>query len=124
MKRVRRHRAVVLAAATAAALLATSVATSAAASGASARSAQPAAQPTGRARDAGIVRGGDAFMGWSHSSSGQPATQRQAAQASTLAAATQTPGIDVSKWQGNVDWAGYWGQGKKFAYVKATEGTT
>ena len=44
--------------------------------------------------------------------------------ASTLAAATQTPGIDVSNWQGNVDWASWWSQGKKFAYVKATEGTT
>ncbi|GAA3566428.1 lysozyme [Amycolatopsis ultiminotia] len=34
-----------------------------------------------------------------------------------------TPGIDVSSYQGSVDWASYWKQGKKFAYVKATEGT-
>jgi lysozyme len=33
------------------------------------------------------------------------------------------PGIDVSGHQGNVDWATYWGQGKRFAYVKATEST-
>ena len=33
------------------------------------------------------------------------------------------PGIDVSGHQGTVNWATYWGQGKKFAYVKATEGT-
>jgi GH25 family lysozyme M1 (1,4-beta-N-acetylmuramidase) len=32
-------------------------------------------------------------------------------------------GIDVSGHQGNVDWASYWNQGKRFAYVKATEGT-
>ncbi|GAA4538992.1 lysozyme [Amycolatopsis samaneae] len=32
-------------------------------------------------------------------------------------------GIDVSGHQGNVDWAHWWGQGKRFAYVKATEGT-
>ena len=32
-------------------------------------------------------------------------------------------GIDVSGWQGNVDWPAYWAQGKRFAYVKATEGT-
>jgi GH25 family lysozyme M1 (1,4-beta-N-acetylmuramidase) len=32
-------------------------------------------------------------------------------------------GIDVSGWQGNVDWAHWWGQGKRFAYVKATENT-
>ena len=33
-------------------------------------------------------------------------------------------GIDVSSWQGNVNWSYWWGQGKRFAYVKATEGTT
>ncbi|WP_436492789.1 lysozyme [Actinokineospora sp. HUAS TT18] len=33
-------------------------------------------------------------------------------------------GIDVSGWQGNVDWNYWWGQGKRFAYVKATEGTS
>ena len=32
-------------------------------------------------------------------------------------------GIDVSSYQGNVDWAYHWSQGKRFAYVKATEGT-
>jgi lysozyme len=30
-------------------------------------------------------------------------------------------GIDVSGWQGNVDWAAQWNAGKRFAYVKATE---
>jgi GH25 family lysozyme M1 (1,4-beta-N-acetylmuramidase) len=29
----------------------------------------------------------------------------------------------VSSHQGNVDWASWWNQGKKFAYAKATEGT-
>ncbi|MFD1149337.1 lysozyme [Saccharothrix hoggarensis] len=33
------------------------------------------------------------------------------------------PGIDVSSHQGDVDWPYWWGQGKRFAYVKATEGT-
>jgi lysozyme len=33
-------------------------------------------------------------------------------------------GIDVSSHQGNVDWASYWNQGKRFAYVKATESTS
>ncbi|MEV4311778.1 lysozyme [Actinocrispum sp. NPDC049592] len=32
-------------------------------------------------------------------------------------------GIDVSGWQGNVDWAAQWNAGKRFAYVKATENT-
>ncbi|MYW89554.1 lysozyme [Amycolatopsis rubida] len=34
-----------------------------------------------------------------------------------------TSGIDVSSYQGAVDWKSYWNQGKRFAYVKATEGT-
>lgn len=37
---------------------------------------------------------------------------------------TQTPGLDVSGYQGNVDWGTVWANGAKFAYVKATEGTT
>lgn len=83
--------------------------------------------PTQSARAAGIRGPGDAFMGWSQS--GGPAHTKAPAvtapgSATGLAAATQTPGIDVSKWQGNVNWASWWSQGKKFAYVKATEGTS
>jgi len=37
---------------------------------------------------------------------------------------TQTPGMDVSGYQGNVDWTTAWNNGAKFAYVKATEGTS
>lgn len=33
-------------------------------------------------------------------------------------------GIDVSGWQRNVDWRYWWDKGKRFAYVKATEGLT
>ncbi|GAA3462574.1 lysozyme [Saccharothrix longispora] len=32
-------------------------------------------------------------------------------------------GMDVSSHQGDVDWDHWWAQGKRFAYVKATEGT-
>jgi len=35
----------------------------------------------------------------------------------------QVEGIDVSSHQGNVDWGHWWRSGKRFAYVKATEGT-
>ncbi|WP_236790486.1 lysozyme [Amycolatopsis sp. GM8] len=38
-----------------------------------------------------------------------------------VAATATVEGIDVSGYQGNVDWNSYWGQGKRFAYVKATE---
>lgn len=40
-----------------------------------------------------------------------------------MRAMATVPGIDVSGWQGNVDWSYWWGEGKRFAYVKATEGT-
>jgi lysozyme len=38
--------------------------------------------------------------------------------------ATQTPGLDVSHWQGTINWASVKSKGAKFAYIKATEGTT
>ncbi|KQV12391.1 MULTISPECIES: lysozyme [unclassified Kitasatospora] len=39
-------------------------------------------------------------------------------------AVTQTKGMDVSGWQGNVNWSTAAANGARFAYVKATEGTT
>ncbi|MFE3502529.1 lysozyme [Kitasatospora sp. NPDC059146] len=39
-------------------------------------------------------------------------------------AATQTPGLDVASYQGNVDWSTAAANGAQFAYVKATEGTS
>jgi len=33
------------------------------------------------------------------------------------------PGMDVSGYQGNVNWTAAWNNGARFAYVKATEGT-
>jgi GH25 family lysozyme M1 (1,4-beta-N-acetylmuramidase) len=39
-------------------------------------------------------------------------------------AVTQTPGMDVSGYQGSVNWATAWANGGKFAYIKATESTT
>ncbi|MFI6843098.1 lysozyme [Kitasatospora sp. NBC_00085] len=42
----------------------------------------------------------------------------------SLTAAVQTPGMDVSSRQGNPDWSQAAANGARFAYVKATEGTT
>lgn len=42
----------------------------------------------------------------------------------TGSAADQVPGMDVSRYQGTVDWQGAWANGARWAYVKATEGTT
>jgi GH25 family lysozyme M1 (1,4-beta-N-acetylmuramidase) len=36
---------------------------------------------------------------------------------------TQTPGLDVSAYQGSINWSTVAADGAKFAYVKATEGT-
>jgi GH25 family lysozyme M1 (1,4-beta-N-acetylmuramidase) len=41
-----------------------------------------------------------------------------------VGATATVAGIDVSSHQGNVNWQSYWDQGKRFAYVKATEGTS
>ncbi|TVT59247.1 lysozyme [Amycolatopsis rhizosphaerae] len=48
----------------------------------------------------------------------------QGLNADGLAATATVAGIDVSGYQGNVDWSGYWADGIRFAYVKATESTT
>jgi len=37
--------------------------------------------------------------------------------------AATVSGIDVSGYQGNVDWGNWWGQGKRFVWTKATEST-
>ncbi|MFJ1757176.1 lysozyme [Kitasatospora sp. NPDC088134] len=47
-----------------------------------------------------------------------------AADTSAALAVTQTPGLDVSSYQGNVAWSTAYANGARFAYVKATEGTT
>jgi lysozyme len=44
--------------------------------------------------------------------------------AAPAAAATQMHGIDVSSWQGRVDWAAVRRSGRLFAFAKATEGQT
>ncbi|MBC2868068.1 lysozyme [Streptomyces mexicanus] len=41
----------------------------------------------------------------------------------TTSDATQTEGVDVSGYQGNVAWSTLWSSGVKWAYTKATEGT-
>jgi GH25 family lysozyme M1 (1,4-beta-N-acetylmuramidase) len=78
---------------------------------------QPTLQPTTQARQHGIDKAGDAYLGWTQNST------TAAAPAANAPAAT-VEGIDVSSHQGNVNWSYWWGQGKRFAYVKATEGTS
>ncbi|MFE9093696.1 lysozyme [Streptomyces sp. NPDC007264] len=40
-----------------------------------------------------------------------------------VTAVTQTEGVDVASYQGDVDWPTLWNSGVKWAYTKATEGT-
>ncbi|OIJ98322.1 lysozyme [Streptomyces monashensis] len=43
--------------------------------------------------------------------------------APTSTAVTQTEGVDVAGYQGNVAWSALWSSGVRWAYTKATEGT-
>ena len=79
---------------------------------------------------AGAVDGGQSTG--DESAGGNPQAQAQA-RARTFSAGAQTmgadaqyavKGIDVASYQGNMNWAAAAQQGIKFAYVKATEGTT
>jgi GH25 family lysozyme M1 (1,4-beta-N-acetylmuramidase) len=76
-----------------------------------------APQPTAQARQHGIDKAGDAYMGWLQNTTTSSAP-------AVMAPAATVEGIDVSSHQGNVDWAAHWNNGKRFAYVKATEGTS
>ena len=44
--------------------------------------------------------------------------------AGSASAASSVKGMDVSGYQGNVNWTAAWNNGARFAYVKATEGTS
>jgi GH25 family lysozyme M1 (1,4-beta-N-acetylmuramidase) len=76
---------------------------------------------------------GNAPMGWRHARLGDGATLGQksldARDSRVSASAKLVPmtgvlGIDVSSYQKNVNWASYKSQGRVFAYIKATEGTS
>lgn len=66
---------------------------------------------------------GSAYAGSTLPSHDSAAATNQPAQPALTNTTTRTLGIDVSSYQGNVDWAGQWKFGIRFAYVKATEGT-
>jgi len=89
--------------------------------------AAPQQLPTAEARAAGVVPG-NAPMGWKQYEGRQAGLQRADAGSQRVTAKAFVPsgvlGIDVSSWQRNVNWAAQSAAGKRFAYVKATEGTT
>ncbi|KYH45394.1 GH25 family lysozyme [Branchiibius sp. NY16-3462-2] len=73
-----------------------------------------------QARTAGLTTAGGGYPGWARPTTTAP-------QAKTLAAprlvANAQKGIDVSRYQGNVNWASWAAKGVTWAYTKATEGT-
>ncbi|THA34609.1 lysozyme [Streptomyces sp. A1277] len=86
-------------------------------------SAQPAA-PTSAA-----IPLGDGYMGAGYLGDGEtfvPDTRRLQLGAGSAASvqAAQLPGIDVSHYQGSINWSSVKSAGIKFAYIKATESTT
>lgn len=75
---------------------------------------------TAQAQHSGLTRAGGGEMGWSLPES---APLPRSPKAEKRLAAGSVEGIDVSSYQGSVDWASYYGSGDRFAYVKATEGS-
>jgi GH25 family lysozyme M1 (1,4-beta-N-acetylmuramidase) len=72
----------------------------------------PSAQATGDPAP------GDGFAGSSGEAAGSTPTARRV----QLDVGPTTPGIDVSHWQGEIDWRKVAGAGKRFVFLKATDG--
>lgn len=79
------------------------------------------APQTAYAASTGHVHTEDHAMG-SQIAKHQPAPTTRSTGPRTLAETATVEGLDVSSHNGGVDWASYWNQGKRFAWVKATEG--
>lgn len=103
------------------ALAVAAVASTALALPASADAAHAPRTVTASARTAGVTPAGGGYAGWA-----TPKQTTSTARASTVAhpnlAGNAQLGIDVSSYQGDVDWASYASQGVTWAYTKATEG--
>ena len=78
--------------------------------------------PIAAARAAG-VEPGNATMGWPADRSPALASDSAGKVSAKAFVPSGVLGIDVSSHQGRVNWSTYARQGKRFAYVKATEGT-
>jgi len=91
-------------------------------------------QPNAVARQAGVERG-NATMGWrdgvdravtatAPTTDGRVSTYAKITRAGKLVPMSGVLGIDVSSYQGVVDWKSFTKVKRSFAYVKATEGTS
>jgi GH25 family lysozyme M1 (1,4-beta-N-acetylmuramidase) len=75
------------------------------------------AAPPGPAAS-GVTHPDQDFMGWSRRGTAGPST------GGSTDAVTQTPGIDVSHFQGTLNWSSQFASGVRFTWIKATEGVT
>lgn len=96
------------------------------AAGAPARAADVGRSATHRvldvqARRAGLTTAAGGYPGWAKTTAPAISVRRSAAPPRLVAGAQR--GIDVSRYQGNVDWASWAATGVTWAYTKATEGT-
>ena len=83
------------------------------------------AGPASAASNPGPTHPESDYMGSSIPASERPQSARAGARALAVdAAPAGLPGLDVSHWQGTVDWPAVATNGAKFAYMKSTEGTT
>jgi GH25 family lysozyme M1 (1,4-beta-N-acetylmuramidase) len=129
------RRTIAIRAALAVALVGGAVVATSAVAGASPAPTASTAQTAREAAERGLLTHPDRdFMGWSGrqatvdagklpKSATLPGT-RITATTVIPAATAAVAGVDVSHWQGNTNWAYWWSQNRRFAWVKATEGTT
>ena len=86
-------------------------------------SADPAATPAGdQAATDAYVKKYDHPMGSQIQKHEDTSEMPQTVDPSDIGIMASVEGLDVSGHQGNVDWPYWWGQGKRFVWVKATEG--
>ena len=83
----------------------------------------PSTAPAPETTRAAALRPGGATMGWRQQAAARTRLAVPAATTRKAFVPKGVLGIDVSSWQGTVDWTAQAAAGKRFAYVKATEGT-
>lgn len=130
------RRSIAIRASLAVALVGGAVVVTSAVAGASPGAVSSTAVAAQQAAERGILTHPDQdFMGWSGrkatadaaklpKAATVPGKQVLSPTLTTAATTTSVAGVDVSHWQGNTNWSYWWGQGRRFAWVKATEGTT
>lgn len=85
--------------------------------------ADPAAATPAGDRDAYVKKYDHPMGSQIRKHEGTPQMEQGVLSPADIGIQASVAGIDVSGHQGNVDWAYWWGQGKRFVWAKATEGT-